>query len=174
MADGSRPTNENRLQRSPCSTDSSRKPVPSPTSFGYADTGVSGRPATPPTPGRRCGPGEAPELLASRADLQLATGHDPNRRKKHGALAGVASAAALLLDHEQQHVAVAVVVGRLHPLAVARGLALAPELLAAAAPEPRPALVQRAPQRYAFIHAIISTLPVPWSWTMAGTRPSSL
>ena len=33
VADGSRPTNENRLQRSPCSTDSSRKPVPSPTSL---------------------------------------------------------------------------------------------------------------------------------------------
>ena len=33
VAAGSRPTNEKRLQRSPCSTDSSRKPVPSPTSL---------------------------------------------------------------------------------------------------------------------------------------------
>ena len=42
---GSRPRNENRPQRSACSTDSSRKPGgrrrPAPTSFTNADTGVS-------------------------------------------------------------------------------------------------------------------------------------
>ena len=43
---------------------------------------------------------------------------------------------ALLLDDEQQHVHVAVVVGVADVLAVARRLALAPVLLAAAAPEP--------------------------------------
>ena len=38
---GSRPRNENRPQRSACSTDSSRKPSRSPTSFTNADSGVS-------------------------------------------------------------------------------------------------------------------------------------
>ena len=38
---GSRPRNENRPQRSACSTDSSRKPSRSPTSFTNAETGVS-------------------------------------------------------------------------------------------------------------------------------------
>ena len=38
---GSRPRNENRPHRSACSTDSSRKPSRSPTSFTNADSGVS-------------------------------------------------------------------------------------------------------------------------------------
>src|SRR5690606_26488994 len=60
---------------------------------------------------------------------------------------GVAGAATLLLDLEQQDVAVAVVVGLTDPLALARRLALAPHLLAAAAPEHRAALGQRGSQR---------------------------
>ena len=40
VAAGQRPTKENRLQRSPCSTDSSRKPGPSPTIARKAPTGV--------------------------------------------------------------------------------------------------------------------------------------
>ena len=56
----------------------------------------------------------------------------------------MACAAPLLLDDEQQHVHVAVVLGFAHVLPVARRLALAPELFAAAAPEPHPAGVQRA------------------------------
>ena len=40
-APGSRPRNEKRPQRSACSTDSSRKPSRSPTSFTNADSGVS-------------------------------------------------------------------------------------------------------------------------------------
>jgi oligopeptidase B len=59
-------------------------------------------------------------------------------------LAGVARAASLLLDQEQQHVDVAVVARFPYPLPVARGLALAPVLLAAAAPEPHPSGVERA------------------------------
>jgi hypothetical protein len=38
---GSKPTNENRPHRSPCSADSSRKLGPSPASFAYTDSGVS-------------------------------------------------------------------------------------------------------------------------------------
>ena len=41
VAAGARPTKENRLQRSPCSTDSRRKPGPSPTMARNAPTGVS-------------------------------------------------------------------------------------------------------------------------------------
>ena len=41
VARGLRPTKEKRLQRSPCSTDSSKKPSPSPTSLANAATGVS-------------------------------------------------------------------------------------------------------------------------------------
>ena len=40
VAAGERPTKEKRLQRSPCSTDSSRKPGPSPTMARKAPTGV--------------------------------------------------------------------------------------------------------------------------------------
>ena len=40
-APASRPTNENRPQRSACSTDSSRKPSPSPTSLTNTESGVS-------------------------------------------------------------------------------------------------------------------------------------
>src|SRR5207302_5482883 len=53
-----------------------------------------------------------------------------------GPLARVARAPALLFDHEQHGVAVAVVVRLPYPLPVARGLALAPVLLSGAAPEP--------------------------------------
>ena len=55
----------------------------------------------------------------------------------------MAGALALLVDDEQQRVAVAVVVGLPHVLPVARRLALAPVLLAAARPEPRPPRLQR-------------------------------
>src|SRR5690606_9803394 len=53
-----------------------------------------------------------------------------------GPFAGVAGPSPLLLDHEQERVTVAVVVRLADELAVARGLALAPVLLARAAPEP--------------------------------------
>src|SRR5690606_4091521 len=55
-------------------------------------------------------------------------------------VAGVAGAATFLLDLEQQRVAVAVVVGLAHVLRLAAGVALAPQLLAAAAPVDHPPL----------------------------------
>src|SRR6202042_688172 len=55
-----------------------------------------------------------------------------------GALAGVAGAAALLLDDEEQGVTVTVVEGGPHPLTVAGGVSLAPALLPAAGPEDGP------------------------------------
>ena len=84
----------------------------------------------------------------------------------------MAGAGALLLDHEQQGVAVAVVVGGPHPLAVAGGVALAPALLAASGPEHGAAGLERLGQRRpAFIHPIISTAPLDCSCTMAGNQP---
>ena len=61
------------------------------------------------------------------------------RAEEAAPLARVARPASLLLDDEQEDVHVAVVVGLAHVLPVARRLALAPVLLAAAAPEPRAA-----------------------------------
>ncbi len=63
------------------------------------------------------------------------------------ALAGVAGAPPLLLDHEEQGVDVAVVERLPDVLAVARGLALAPVLLAAPAPVPHASGLERAAQR---------------------------
>src|SRR5579884_95778 len=64
---------------------------------------------------------------------------------------GVARAPSLLLDDQQDHVGVTVVVGMTHPLAVTRRLALAPVLLAAAAPEPGAPRREGAPERF-FVH----------------------
>src|SRR5262245_49906771 len=72
----------------------------------------------------------------------------PERAEEACPLAGVAGAAALLLDDEQQRVHVAVVVRGAHPLAVARRVALAPVLLAAPAPEPGAALLEGAAERF--------------------------
>src|SRR5690606_4512569 len=70
----------------------------------------------------------------------------PEGPEEARAVARVARAAALLVDEEEQGVAVAVVVGAAHELDLARRLALPPHLLAAAAPEHRAALLQRQPQ----------------------------
>ena len=102
------------------------------------------------------------------------SGLGPEGPEEAGVVAGVAGAGALLLDHEQQRVAVAVVGGLADVLAVARGLALAPLLLAGPAPEPGAARSRASgAATRAFIQAIISTSPVPSSCTMAGTRPSA-
>ena len=97
-------------------------------------------------------PGERAELVACRPDRSGA-GHGlagrsppPNARKKQDRSPVWQAPRALLLDHEQQRVAVAVVVGLAHPLAVARGVALAPQLLARPAPEDRAPFVERAAQ----------------------------
>ena len=134
VATGSRPTNENRLQRSPCSTDSSRNPAPSPTSLANAATGVSRSASSSVHTGTTvCVGGERAELVAARADAH-ALSRSRSGGRSTSAVAGVAGAAAVLVDLEQQHVAVAVVVRLAHELAVAAGVALAPHLLAAAAP----------------------------------------
>ncbi len=154
VAAGQRPTKENRLQRSPCSTDSSRKPGPSPTIARKAPTGVrlsatssrqtgttEWRRARSRNDARSGHPGGAP---SSPAPL---TGRSAERAVKAGPIAGVARPATFLVDRDQQCVGVAVVCRRLHPLAVPGGLALAPVLLAAAAPEPAPAGSQGTAQR---------------------------
>src|SRR5262245_2430184 len=148
---GSLPRNVNRPHRSPCSTDSSRNPDGSlgvePTSFTNADTGVSRSASTSRHTGTTvCS--RASERNSSR-DGCVTTSHPPGSgagaeaAKEARALAGVARAAPLLLDDEEQRVAVTVVVGLAQPLAVARGVALAPQLLAAAAPIDHPALGER-------------------------------
>src|ERR1035438_4504507 len=60
------------------------------------------------------------------------------------AVTGVTGPRPLLVDLDQQGVTVAVVADAAHVLAVTRGLALAPVLLSATAPEPGPPGVERA------------------------------
>ncbi len=55
---------------------------------------------------------------------------------KTAPVAGVTSSAAFLVDRDEQGVAITVIGGGPDPLAIARGLALAPVLLSAPAPEP--------------------------------------
>ena len=152
VASGLRPTKEYRPQRSPPSTDSSRKPLvsPVPTSWRKAPTGVTVSATSSRQTGHDpVGRASGPEALGPRTDR---LGHEPTARRptvaegavEAAAVAGVAGARALLVDGHQQRVAVAVVAHAAHVLAVARGLALAPVLLAAPAPEPRPAGLERA------------------------------
>src|SRR5437588_845285 len=144
-SEGSRPTNEKRPHRSPCSTDSSRKPAPSPTSLRKVDTGVSRSAST----SRQTGTTVWPRARARKSSLPgFSTGcpRTAEGAEEARALARVARAPALLLDDDQQGVAVAVVVGPAQPLPIARGLPLAPVLLAGTAPEPGPARRERAPQ----------------------------
>src|SRR6202030_1131585 len=86
----------------------------------------------------RVGPREPSQVLGRSLAAEGA--------EEAAALARVAGAATLLLDDEQQHVHVAVVVAGADILPVARGLALAPELIAATAPEPHPTGLERALQ----------------------------
>src|SRR3954470_1989218 len=139
VARGSRPMNDQRLHRSPCSTDSNRKPGSSPTHRPKAATGLTRSAST----SRHTG-----TTVWSKASLRNSSllGRSTERPVEAAEVAGVAGAIPLLLDHEQQHVAVAVVVGLPHELAVARGVALPPLLLPAAAPEHGASLVQGAPQ----------------------------
>src|SRR4051812_39151660 len=148
VADGSRPTNENRLQRSPCSTDSSRNPARSPTQRAKAATGVMRSEMTSSHTGTTVWSAASlrnSSLLGLSTGLGLGVDLGPLERAVEArVVAGVAGAPALLVDDEQQGVTVAVVVRLAHPLPVARGVALAPLLLAAAAPEDRAPLLQRA------------------------------
>src|SRR6266545_6042697 len=131
VAEGLRPTNDQRLHRS-SSTDSRRKPAPSPTTRRNADTGVV-RSAT-----NSCHTGTTvwPRASAWKSSL---LGRSTERPEEARALSGVAGAATLLLHDEEEHIAIAVVVRLADVLAIARGLSLAPVLLAGTAPEPRAA-----------------------------------
>ena len=93
------------------------------------------------SPTRTTGPEGPPGLSAAQASAAAST-----VRVEAGAVAGVAGG-ALLVDLDQQRVAVAVEADLLDLLPVAGGLALDPVLLARAAPERRPAGGQRAVQR---------------------------
>src|SRR5438477_4592429 len=165
VADGRRPTNEKRLQRSPLSTDSSRKPGSSPTRRRNAATGVMRSAST----SRHTGTmaclaasswnsallGRSP-LIPVVADARLiglggagGGGGGAARRSARAGTeaavearegAGVARALALLVHQEQEDVAVTVVVRLAEPLPVAGGVALGPPLL------PRPAPVDHAPR----------------------------
>src|SRR3954465_6369500 len=116
-ADGSRPTNENRLHRSPCSTDSSRKPGRGPPHRATGATGVCGAGMPPSHTGTTVWSAASlrkSSLLGFSIELGAA-----ERAEEAGVVAGVARPLAVLHHDEQQHVGVAVVVGTPHPLALA-------------------------------------------------------
>src|SRR4051794_34640844 len=141
VAAGRRPTNDQRAQRSPCSTDSSRKPGSSPTTRRNADTGVTRSAST----SRHTGTTVWVAASLRKVSRSGRSGADIGPRHpavEATAVAGVASAATLLLDDEQQRVAVAVVEGVAHVLAVTGRLALPPGLLPGPAPEAGAARLQ--------------------------------
>src|SRR5438067_90725 len=140
VAAGRRPMNEKRPQRPPWSTDSRRKPGSSPTTRRKAETGVDRSARS----SRQTGTTVWPAARARNSSLLGFSICSPEGAEEAGAFTGVARPPAFLLDHEEYGVAVAVVVRLPHPLPVARGLALAPVLLAGPAPEPAPSCRQRA------------------------------
>src|SRR5947209_4491345 len=143
VAAGRRPMNEKRPQRPPWSTDSSRNPGSSPTTRRKAETGVERSARI----SRHTGTTVWPLARARKSSLLgFSISVFAEGAEEAGALAGVARTPSLLLDHEEHSVAVAVVVRLPHPLPVARGLPLAPVLLAGAAPEPAAPGGERAAQ----------------------------
>src|SRR5205823_11084572 len=127
----------------PWSTDSRRNPGSSPATRRKAETGVLRSASS----SRHTGTTVWPRARARKSSLLgfsmcLAEGAEEAR-----VLAGVAGPPPFLLDHDQQRIAVAVVVRLPHPLPVARGVTLPPVLPAGAAPEPAPARGERAAQR---------------------------
>ena len=92
--------------------------------------------------------GPGPARLAGDGPVMASTG----RHRRHGrssAVACVARPGALLIDHHQQHITIAVVAHAAHVLAVPRGLPLAPEFLSAPTPEPGAPGLERLAQRLA-------------------------
>src|SRR5438874_6952526 len=142
VAAGRRPMNEKRPQRPPWSTDSRRKPGSSPTTRRKAETGVDRSARISRHTGTTVWP-----LARARKSSLLGFSIRPEGAEEARALARVARAPALLLDHEKHGVAIAVVVRLPYPLPVARGLALAPVLLSGTAPEPAPSRGKGAAQR---------------------------
>src|SRR5207244_449604 len=155
---------EKRLQRSPLSTDSSRNPGSSPTRRRKAATGVMRSDRTSRHTGTMAWRaasswnsarlGFSPLLLVvGEARLMALVGGGgcagpvtAEAPVEAGDVPGVAGALPLLVDEEQEHVAVAVVERLTDPLPVPRGVALGPPLLAGAAPVHHPARLQRLPQ----------------------------
>src|SRR3954453_6316528 len=142
VTDGRRPTKDQRPHRSACSTDSSRKPGSAPTMRRNAATGVVRSAST----SRQTG-----TTVCCRARARNSSGvgriTGSEGPEEAGVVPRVARAGALLLDLEEQHVAVAVVVRLADPLALAGGLALDPDLLARPAPVRHAAGVERLAQR---------------------------
>src|SRR5438552_11894171 len=137
---GRRPTNDHLPHRSACSTDSSRKPGSSPTTRRNAATGVVRSAST----SRHTGTTVWAPASARNSSL---VGRSTERAEEAAVRTGVARALALLLDDEQQRVAVAVVVRLPHPLAIAGRVTLGPALLARPAPEDGAAGLERLAQR---------------------------
>src|SRR4051812_10582630 len=121
---GSRPRNEKRPHRSACSTDSRRNAggsaSPPPASFTNADTGGGGRGAPPRHTGttvwsRASATNSSRDNPAALTDPPRAGsdgaggGPAPEGPEEAAALAGVARAAPLLLDREEESVDIAVV-----------------------------------------------------------------
>src|SRR5437879_2769500 len=126
--------NDHRPHRSPCSTDSSRKPGSSPTIRRNAATGVVRSAST----SRQTGTTVKSRASARNSSL-LGRSIGAERPEEARLGARVARAGAFLLDDEEQRVAVAVVVRLADPLPIARRVALRPPLLAGPAPEHRAA-----------------------------------
>src|ERR1019366_4038168 len=142
VAVGRRPTKDHRPHRSACSTDSRRNPGSSPTTRTNPATGVVRSASSSFQTGTT-------EYWPARARNSSRDGRIIRSDRAEGAveaaeLAGVTGPFALLFDHDQKGVAVAVVVRLAYPLPIARGLALAPVLLAATAPKPGPACLHGA------------------------------
>src|SRR5690606_14226597 len=146
-ARGSRPTKDQRPHLPPWSTDSSRNPgrpsESSPQSRMKAATGVvmSAR-RVRHTGTTRCDAARRWKVARSGDAAPAASRSATEGPEEAGVLAGVARTPALLLHLEQQRVAVAVVPGPADELPVARGVALAPHLLARARPEHGPTLLE--------------------------------
>src|SRR5256885_6915442 len=117
VADGSRPMNDHRLQRSPCSTDSNRNPGRSSTHRVKAATGVT-RSATTSSHTGTTEWSAASLRKSSLLGLSIEPG-PADRPVEAAVLAGVAGAPALLVDDEEQHVTIASVAGFAYPPPVA-------------------------------------------------------
>ena len=148
-----------------CSTDSSRKPSPSPTSLMKAESGVSRSASTSRQIGTtEYSPASATNSSSEACDADSLAHTEPGvaplaeLAEEARPLTRVAGARALLLDDEEQRVHVAVVRGAPDVLPVARGFALAPQLLPAATPEPGAAGLERLAERLA-VHPRATSAP---------------
>ena len=141
VATGSRPMKENLLQRSPFSTDSSKKPGPSSTSFETQRPESRDRQEPPSTPEQHCGQRHRQETR--RLEDECSSGL-AKRPVKTCPFTGVTGAAAVLHDLEEQCVAITVVVRLTNRLVIATCIALAPQFSTTPRPIHHAAFSQRA------------------------------